>query len=482
MPTTYEPSRYQSAIYSHTRDPLAGHSIIEAVAGSGKTSTLVEISHIIKGRSLFLAFNKHIAEALCDRISIGCEARTMHALGNAMCKKHLGWAKVNGDKVWNLLRYKILKDDPKKAYQCKSALLRIVSLAKANGFGVKELADNLPTIIESFDIEPPKTVEDFELLVVATYQLSLDQTTVIDFDDMIFLPIYHNLPFAEYDWILGDEAQDFNPVQAEMLSRLSAKGRAILVGDSHQAIYGFRGADSSSMQNLQQRFRATPLPLSICYRCPISVVAEAQKIVPQIEASATAIEGTVSDLPKREMRAWLEAGDYVLCRCTAPLVGECLEMIRQRRRATVRGKDIGMGLISLIEEICDKRFHVSQADFICALSEHMDKRRERAGRSEAKQAIIDDQQETLEIIAADCSDTGEMIRLLTEIFSENGGDGIVFSTIHRSKGLEAQRIFILRPDLLPHPRAKSEWAMQQEENLRYVAITRSLRELYYITD
>lgn len=56
----------------------------------------------------------------------------------------------------------------------------------------------------------------------------------------------------------------------------------------------------------------------------------------------------------------------------------------------------------------------------------------------------------------------------------------MLSTIHKAKGLEAERVFILKPDLMPHPKAKRGWEIDQENNLRYVAITRSKRELYLV--
>jgi len=56
--------------------------------------------------------------------------------------------------------------------------------------------------------------------------------------------------------------------------------------------------------------------------------------------------------------------------------------------------------------------------------------------------------------------------------------GIVLSTIHKAKGLEANRVFIVRPDLLPLPHAHG-WQLAQEKNLIYVAITRAKTELIY---
>jgi superfamily I DNA/RNA helicase len=57
---------------------------------------------------------------------------------------------------------------------------------------------------------------------------------------------------------------------------------------------------------------------------------------------------------------------------------------------------------------------------------------------------------------------------------------VTLSTIHKVKGLERKRVFILRPDLVPHPLAETPPALEQEFNLRYVAITRSQSELYFV--
>ena len=55
-------------------------------------------------------------------------------------------------------------------------------------------------------------------------------------------------------------------------------------------------------------------------------------------------------------------------------------------------------------------------------------------------------------------------------------------TAHKSKGLEAERVHILRPDLMPHANAKLDWELTQEDNLQYVAITRTKDLLAYVRD
>jgi len=58
---------------------------------------------------------------------------------------------------------------------------------------------------------------------------------------------------------------------------------------------------------------------------------------------------------------------------------------------------------------------------------------------------------------------------------------IKLSTIHRAKGLEAKRVFILNFNDLPHFKPNQKpWERIQEQNLKYVAITRALNELYLV--
>ncbi|HRF95705.1 MAG TPA: UvrD-helicase domain-containing protein, partial [Aggregatilineales bacterium] len=62
---------------------------------------------------------------------------------------------------------------------------------------------------------------------------------VIDFTDMIYWAVKWNLRIYPYKWVLVDEAQDFNPLQREMIAKIidPKGGRIILVGDINQAIY-----------------------------------------------------------------------------------------------------------------------------------------------------------------------------------------------------------------------------------------------------
>jgi len=65
------------------------------------------------------------------------------------------------------------------------------------------------------------------------------------------------------------------------------------------------------------------------------------------------------------------------------------------------------------------------------------------------------------------------------VFADDA-EGVTFSTVHKSKGGEADRVFILKPELMPHPKAGEGWEMDQEYNIMYVAWTRHKKALYFV--
>jgi DNA helicase-2/ATP-dependent DNA helicase PcrA len=66
---------------------------------------------------------------------------------------------------------------------------------------------------------------------------------------------------------------------------------------------------------------------------------------------------------------------------------------------------------------------------------------------------------------------------LKQLYHSHNGR-VTLSTVHRAKGLEAQRVIILRPDQLPLT-VSQEWEQVQERNVKYVALTRSRQELIF---
>ena len=100
--------------------------------------------------------------------------------------------------------------------------------------------------------------------------------------------------------------------------------KVIAVGDSDQSIYGWRGADTDAMEKVQKIFNCKRMPLSICYRCGDAIIAEAQKLVPEIEG--TGKEAYIFDINEKNLKHAVQEGDMVLCRLIAPLIAPALRL------------------------------------------------------------------------------------------------------------------------------------------------------------
>lgn len=467
-------SVYQRAIFDAIRD-TRDNLRIQAVAGSGKTTTIVEALNYTSGRVLFLAFNKHIADELRKRAPRHVEVRTCHSFGFTALSRGLPVPPNMDDrKLFKLVRAHFGKYD-----EAEAPIRQLVSYAK--GYLVHD-EQGLLDLMTHHDVVPPKgdTPEYLVKIVLQILEQCAADRATIDYDDMIWMPIALGLPVRLYDMVMVDEAQDLNPSQMELLAR-AVGGRVVVVGDSRQSLYGFRGADTAAMDRLAGRFKTQDLPLSISYRCPKAVVEQARVLVPHIESAPDAPRGSVRRLPRgADLTGTLCTGHMVLCRTTAPLVELFFELLRVGTKATLRGRDLGKGLLRLIDRLGGR----SLADFVQRLDVYQREETEALGREHktVQAQALDDKASTLRVLAARASTLAEMRLRIEEMFSDDHRPGVLLSTVHRAKGLEAPRVWILRPDLIPHPMAKKAWEQQQERNIAYVAITRAQEELTYVGD
>ncbi|MGH7867460.1 MAG: UvrD-helicase domain-containing protein, partial [Candidatus Dormibacteraceae bacterium] len=299
-------SKYQKTIFDFVKKGKC-NAIIEAVAGSGKTTTIVNALELTKPTDdvVFLSFNKAIAEELKNRVPRNVQARTFHSLCYGVVTKHAKVRRVNSYKTDDLMRDAL----PESEYKMYGSFVkRLVSVAKQCGLGVLHPADeaHFMAIIEEQDLEleneratETRAVQIAKLILERGNVIKpLGGETMVDFDDLLYFPVLLGLKLPVFDWVFVDEAQDTNQIQRALLRKLlHPRTRLIAVGDSAQAIYGFRGADSDAMKLLAADFQpCTLLPLSVSYRCPVKVVEKAKQYVAAIEARPGAPAGEVSDL------------------------------------------------------------------------------------------------------------------------------------------------------------------------------------------
>lgn len=493
-------SPYQNSIFDWIKSG-SGHAQVIAVAGSGKTTTAVEAAKYCpkEAKILFVAFNKAIAEAFQLKLPKGATAATLHKVGYGICRANIPWSKLNERKVDNQYRYNYLglkmlwengnREKTLEYFDNREDVTRMVSLCKGLAITPDSLTPETITqlgILYSVDTHG----EGFFDCIKKVLTLSLAQTTVLDFDDMIYYPAIHpEWTRNTYDFIFVDEAQDLNKAQRILIrSLLADNGRVLFIGDPAQAIYGFRGASPTSMPEIAKDFSTKELPLTVSYRCAKSIVDYAKWFFQRIESWEHSPTGLVREVQTQEFLANVHQGDFVLCRCTAPLVSACFSLLAAGKKSKIVGKDLVEMLVSeetgTILQTCQKKWgRVSEVELEMYYTE-----RKRSLEEKEKDVKIARLRERIDILIALTKHpqynpllSHKLVDLIRATFAESSGVGeIVLTTIHRAKGLEADRVWIIRPDLMPHPKATQAWQLVEEKNLQYVAATRAKSELYIV--
>jgi superfamily I DNA/RNA helicase len=461
-----------------------GNLVVRARAGTGKTTTIIEgVNRAPDAKILLCAFNKKIALELQARLSNPrAQAKTLHALGFSFVTRF--WEGIfvgrGNDRELDLAQRACGGRAP-------DAILKLVAKLHTKAREIAPLATQIADVVdlaEQFDCVPDEEWEEegFSLDYVCASALKAMELaaaakpsrTGIDFADMIFLPIRNGWLRPTYDLVVVDEAQDMTNAQL-LLARGVCKGRICIVGDDRQAIYAFRGADSKSIDRLKDELKATELGLTVTYRCGKTIVALAARLVPDFTAHTSNLDGAIVDLDFAKLVDAAQAGDFILSRKNAPLANVAMSFVRAQRRVRVAGKDIGAGLLSVLKKNSKGKASKSVAEFLARLDTWEQREVARAAKAgrDARAELVRDQAETLRVLAENVVGLRELEARIADLFTDNPEAGAVLcSSVHKSKGLEADRVFVLRDTL-----KKGDI---EEENIEYVAITRAKHQLTWV--
>ena len=448
--------------------------IVNAGAGTGKTFTIVEGSKRTNGTNMaFLCFNKSIQTELAERLPDNVVAKTFHALGFAALRSAGIKTRVNNYKVKNIIDDILGKDF--NAFP----LVKLISLVKGSlidGTDQKSIFQ----LIDKYNINfESDREEEMAIGAIPTIlEVCRNDVSLIDFDDMIWIPIVNQLPLPVFDVLFVDEAQDFNEMQRELIFRCIGNGRVVIVGDKNQAIYGFRGADSNSISIFQNELtkrgrKVKEFSLSLTWRCPKSVVKEANRFVSEFDCKEDAEEGRVIENSPFNP----SEGDMVLCRYNAPLVSAFYDLIMQGKSAYVLGRDMTKGLVNAVNKIT-KNGNMGSDEFLQLLDQDFHYNYNRLIKLEkTNQAhALEDKFECIRIFATKATTVTGILAEIKRVFNGNEKGEIMLSTVHKAKGLEADNVYILATERMPHPKASD---MREELNICYVAITRAKKNLHY---
>lgn len=466
-------SSYQQDIFNDISNG-EGNTQVDAYAGTGKTATIVEgFYHLPKGVStLMCAFNKKIKEELDVRAPASIEVKTLHALGFAACKRAFPkMAERPDSKGEKLAGYvKAERGNDPETQEVRYNLEKAIDLCK--GY-LAFTHDEIDPILDRHEIdicdEPRNNFIDS---IINVMHACKRDTSWADFSDMIWLPNVYNLNLIKYNRVMIDESQDLNLAQINLaLNSCDKNGRILSVGDEYQAIYGFRGADSNAIKNIVERLHSKRMPLSVTYRCAKAIVEIAKTLVPGLEAASNAEDGLVQDITSRQLETMVRPGDFILSRVNAPLIKWCLTLLKARVPANIQGRDMGQNLLSLIKK--------SKAKNVDSFLEYLEKYRvtetDRMVKAKRDPSPIEDKVECLQVLCDGVHSLDEVKFNIEKLFNDGDDkDRVILSSTHKAKGLERDRVFMLRDTYRP---TKG----QEEANLTYVAYTRARKELYLVS-
>lgn len=494
----FTPSLYQEKIFDFIIHGN-GNAVISAKAGSGKTSTCVTAIKLIKPKNkvMFLAFNKSVAEELSQKLKDypNVEVRTSHGLGFAIIRKNVeGEVELDEFKYRRYVKSNISElttiDVTLTKNQLYNYIESICALVDFARFNLAQTAEEVKSLAVKYDV--PIFFDECDV-VIKVLEWGKTELNSIDYTDMVWLPVELSMNARAFqkDFIFIDECQDQSLMSIELFLKCFKRGtRFIAMGDEDQCINTFCGSSEEAFQYMKDYPKTTQFDLPICYRCPRTVVELAKTLVPDIKCREDAPKGGII---KKCWTSSLQSGDMVLCRSKAPLLKVYTKLLRKGIQCYIKGQDIGTNLKKLIEEVDIEELNTNlKSDGVFVrlydnLFEIRNKLMESKGLDYQDATLTNyitnryDMIKALTVLAENYTTKTELLSHIDEIFDETR-EGVILSTIHKAKGLEADNVYILCNSSMPSSLAKKEWEKNAEQNLIYVAYTRAKKKLGFISE
>ena len=495
----FTPSEYQEKIFDFVEHGV-GNAVISATAGSGKTSTIVSAIKLIpkKQKCLFIAFNKSIVEELNKKLE-GCNnvmVRTSHSLGLLMIKRNIGSEyEIDEYKYRTYVKNNITslsnaEGEMMSRTEIDEYINNICTLIDYSRFNIAQSVKEIENVANKYDIAVSHDECEVVLKCLKWGKENLDK---IDYTDMVWLPYELSLkPIGlQFDWIMVDECQDLSLLSIQLFLRCFKRGtRYIAVGDKNQSIYAFAGASEEAFDFMCTYNNTTVFNLPISYRCDKEIVNLSHNYVPEMKYRDNADEGKILyDVKIKDIKN----GDMVLARTKSPLLQLYIKLLRKGVNCYIKGNDIGIGLINLLDSI-DKAELNRKLDkdgvFVRLYEKLFDERNKLMDKRgldfddatlSTNVMSLYDSINALSILSEKYTSKNALKLHIRDIFADSK-DGVCLSTIHKAKGLESENVYILCNSSMPSKLVKHEWEKQQERNLIYVAYTRAKHNLGFVSE
>ncbi|WP_344581680.1 UvrD-helicase domain-containing protein [Streptomyces lunalinharesii] len=461
-----------AADHFHTGD----HLVLQAGAGTGKTTTLALLAHATKRRGRYLAYNRAIAQDAATRFPTTVTCKTAHAmayaaLGHRFARRLGGprqpsWRTGQALGITKPLR---IGDHDISTRTLSNTTLRTVTrfchsaddhLSRHHVPRLRGLED------DALHAQLAETVVPFARKAWADLQHPDDG--VVRFDHDHYLKIWAlTHPQTTAEFLLLDEAQDTNPVVEQIFTAQRDHAQLVMVGDSAQAIYHWRGA-----RDVMTGFEGTALALSQSFRFGPRLAAEANRWLAIADAPIR-LSGTET-VPTQVGPA--DRADAVLCRTNVGAMATVMDLLATGVRVALVGGGESLQALALAARNLKegrRTAHPELVLFTCWGEVQDYATHDAAGRD--LQPLVD---------LVDTHGTDALLTAISRILPEGQAE-VTVSTAHKAKGREWPSVRIA-DDFTPPEDSEEHGETGRplpgpiddgEARLAYVAVTRARHHL-----
>ncbi|MFC8920322.1 UvrD-helicase domain-containing protein [Streptomyces sp. NPDC057116] len=453
------------------------HLVLQAGAGTGKTTTLRMLAASDSRRAVYLAYNRSIVDDAVRGFPSHVACHTGHSLAlREVGHLYSDRLSTPREPSWKVgLRIGIA---PHLRIRLGDRVVTNKTLAYTVFRTVKRFCYSADTEIEAHHVPRLRGLETDNLHAVlvevvlpyarrAWEDLQNPNTGVVKFEHDHYLKIWAlKEPQIRADYLLLDEAQDTNPVLEKVFTAQRSHAQLVLVGDSAQAIYGWRGA-----RDVMSTFDGRQLTLSQSFRFGPALATEANRWLSIVRSplrlqGTPSIETTIGALPHPAA---------VLCRTNAGTVIEILKLLAENKRVALNGG--GRTLDDLARAAADLKAGRRTTHPELVLFQSWGELQEYANDDPAGRdllplvEIVDEYGVEVILQAVRCLDREEVA-------------DVTVSTAHKAKGRQWSTVRIAQ-DFEPSPPEESDTSGApslrplniDEARLAYVAVTRARHHL-----
>ena len=465
-----------------------GNIKINAVAGSGKTTTLVEYAKRQKpgSRILYLAFNRSVRMEAIKRFGDqglkNVDVQTAHSLAFRRIAAPLGYKIVPGYKIPDLaatLGITQVGRDLHSKYLIAGHILKFAGMFCNSAKSKVQELDYRATISDPSARAAASRYYDHIEKGTRRFLALMDRKELAATHDFYLKKFQLSRPVLGYDVILFDEGQDASSAMLDVF--LSQSGKKVIVGDVHQQIYGWRHAVNALKQVDFSNFT-----LSTSFRFNGHVAELAMQCLSWKRLIGEEVAACIKGVGKNSK----VASRATIARTNLALLKSAIDMVqndRSMKKIYFEGNfnsytyaADGASIYDVLNLYMDKTNAVR--DPLIASMGSFDELEEYAEKSEDQE---------LKMLIDIVEEYGPRIPALLKKISERhvadgerGKANMIFSTLHRCKGMEYDEV-TLTQDFITEDRIKKQISsggknqpidrnkINEEINLAYVAVTRS---------